>query len=47
MCQYFICHQRIGTSVFAIAWPEHELNITVSLKSYKIIGGSGMDMYYY
>ena len=47
MCHCSICHQRIGTSISALAWPEHEINITGNLKSYKIVGGSGMDMYYY
>ena len=47
MCHCSICHQRIGTSISALAWPEHEINISGNLKSYKIVGGSGMDMYYY
>ena len=47
MCYYSICHQRIGTSISALAWPEHEINITRILKSYKIVGGSDMNMYYY
>ena len=33
MCHCSICHQRIGTSISALAWPEHEINITGSLKS--------------
>ena len=26
MCHCSICHQRIGTSISALAWPEHEIN---------------------
>ena len=32
MCHCSICHQRIGTSISALAWPEHEINITGNLK---------------
>ena len=42
----FYMPSKSGTSISA-AWPEHEINITGNLKSYKIVGGSGMDMYYY
>ena len=32
MCHCSICHQRIGTSISALAWPEHEINISGNLQ---------------
>ena len=46
-CHCSTCQQRLGTSLSALALPEHEIEITGHLKSYTIIGGSGLDMHYF
>ena len=46
-CHCSTCQQRLGTSLSALAWPEHEINISGELKAYTIVGGSGLDMHYF
>ena len=46
-CHCSICQQRFGTSLSALAWPEHEIKIHGDLTTYTISGGSGLNMHYF
>ena len=46
-CHCSTCQKRLGTSLSALAWPEHEIKINGDMKTYTIVGGSGLNMHYF
>lgn len=46
-CHCSNCHRVFGSSVNALAMPEHELEIEGDMTVHTIVGGSGSDMHYY
>ena len=46
-CHCSNCHKVFGTSINALAMPEHELEIEGDMAVHTVIGGSGNEMHYY
>ena len=46
-CHCKTCHRVFGTSLNALAMPEHEIEVEGNLSVHTIVGGSGSDMHYY
>ena len=46
-CHCSNCQKVFGTSINALAMPEHELEIEGDMGVHTVIGGSGNEMHYY
>ena len=46
-CHCSNCQRVFGSSISALAMPEHELEIEGDMTVHTIVGGSGSDMHYY